>query len=44
MTRRKMTEANWQAIARVCSAIHQRQADAETASTPAAGATTRCAR
>jgi hypothetical protein len=39
MTRRKMTEADWQAIARVMFAIHQRRA-AEAASVPAAGSRT----
>ena len=34
MTRR-MTEADWLAVARVFHAIHQRQADAEAASAPA---------
>lgn len=34
MTRR-MTEADWLAVARVFHAIHQRQADAGAASTPA---------
>ena len=36
MTRRKMTEADWLAVARIFHAIHQRRAAAEAASIPAA--------
>jgi hypothetical protein len=36
MTRRKMTEADWLAVARVFHAVHQRQAAAEAAAAEAA--------
>ena len=36
MTRHRMTEADWQAIARVMFAIHQRRAAAGKASAPGA--------
>jgi hypothetical protein len=38
MTRRKMTEADWMAVARIFHAIHQRRAAAEAASAPAGDA------